>query len=138
MTIEDLPDFPLEGNSLIGRYPFLFQGSDTPVIFSISAAPMPSDCGRLCSCVYFLWTGNLTSVLYLFIFLIFIKPFVLVFVKLLKFSFFRNTVAYCSFCLLSQMLYFDCQHFYYVKVFILSTMVDSEDLIFRMQWCLDI
>uniref|UniRef100_A0A4X1TJM4 CAP-Gly domain containing linker protein family member 4 n=1 Tax=Sus scrofa TaxID=9823 RepID=A0A4X1TJM4_PIG len=44
MTIEDLPDFPLEGNSLIGRYPFLFQGSDTPVIFSISAAPMPSDC----------------------------------------------------------------------------------------------
>ncbi|XP_032509180.1 CAP-Gly domain-containing linker protein 4 isoform X3 [Phocoena sinus] len=44
MTIEDLPDFPLEGSSLIGRYPFLFQGSDTPVIFSISAAPMPSDC----------------------------------------------------------------------------------------------
>nr|KAF6446302.1 CAP-Gly domain containing linker protein family member 4 [Rousettus aegyptiacus] len=44
MTIEDLPDFPLEGNSLIGRYPFLFPGSDSPVIFSISAAPMPSDC----------------------------------------------------------------------------------------------
>ncbi|CAO2604204.1 CAP-Gly domain-containing linker protein 4 [Lemmus lemmus] len=44
MTIEDLPDFPLEGSSLIGRYPFLFAGSDTPVIFSISAAPMPSDC----------------------------------------------------------------------------------------------
>uniref|UniRef100_A0A8B9WNY8 CAP-Gly domain containing linker protein family member 4 n=1 Tax=Bos mutus grunniens TaxID=30521 RepID=A0A8B9WNY8_BOSMU len=44
MTIEDLPDFPLEGSSLIGKYPFLFQGSDTPVIFSISAAPMPSDC----------------------------------------------------------------------------------------------
>lgn len=44
MTIEDLPDFPLEGSSLIGRYPFLFSGSDTPVIFSISAAPMPSDC----------------------------------------------------------------------------------------------
>ncbi|XP_054424318.1 CAP-Gly domain-containing linker protein 4 isoform X3 [Pteronotus mesoamericanus] len=44
MTIEDLPDFPLEENSLIGRYPFLFSGSDTPVIFSISAAPMPSDC----------------------------------------------------------------------------------------------
>ncbi|KAM5254135.1 CAP-Gly domain-containing linker protein 4 isoform 1-T6 [Hipposideros larvatus] len=42
MTIEDLPDFPLEGNSLIGRYSFLF--SDTPVTFSISAAPMPSDC----------------------------------------------------------------------------------------------
>lgn len=44
MTIEDLPDTPLEGSSLIGRYPFLFTGSDTPVIFSISAAPMPSDC----------------------------------------------------------------------------------------------
>lgn len=44
MTIEDLPDIPLEGNSLIGRYPFLFTGSDTSVIFSISAAPMPSDC----------------------------------------------------------------------------------------------
>ncbi|XP_054976960.1 CAP-Gly domain-containing linker protein 4 [Sorex araneus] len=44
MTIEDLPDFPLEGQSLIGRYPFLFPGSETPVIFSISAAPMPSDC----------------------------------------------------------------------------------------------
>uniref|UniRef100_A0A8C6A3U2 CAP-Gly domain containing linker protein family member 4 n=1 Tax=Marmota marmota marmota TaxID=9994 RepID=A0A8C6A3U2_MARMA len=44
MTIEDLPDFPLEGNPLIGRYPFLFSGSYTPVIFSISAAPMPSDC----------------------------------------------------------------------------------------------
>nr|BAC35936.1 unnamed protein product [Mus musculus] len=43
MTIEDLPDIPLEGSSLIGRYPFLFTGSDTYVIFSISAAPMPSD-----------------------------------------------------------------------------------------------
>lgn len=44
MTIEDLPDFPLEGNPLIGRYPFLFPGAEAPVIFSISAAPMPSDC----------------------------------------------------------------------------------------------
>ncbi|XP_026334022.1 CAP-Gly domain-containing linker protein 4 isoform X3 [Ursus americanus] len=44
MTIEDLPDFPVEGNSLIGRYPFLFPSSETPVVFSISAAPMPSDC----------------------------------------------------------------------------------------------
>ncbi|XP_006880629.1 PREDICTED: CAP-Gly domain-containing linker protein 4 [Elephantulus edwardii] len=44
MTIEDLPDLSLEGNSLIGRYPFLFSGSETPVTFSISAAPMPSDC----------------------------------------------------------------------------------------------
>ncbi|KAM5292239.1 CAP-Gly domain-containing linker protein 4 isoform 2-T2 [Ctenodactylus gundi] len=44
MTIEDLLDFPLEGSSLIRRYPFFFPGSETPVIFSISAAPMPSDC----------------------------------------------------------------------------------------------
>ncbi|XP_060042797.1 CAP-Gly domain-containing linker protein 4 isoform X2 [Erinaceus europaeus] len=44
MTIEDLPDFPLEEHSLIGRYPFLFSSSDPPVIFSVSAAPMPSDC----------------------------------------------------------------------------------------------
>ncbi|XP_022347244.1 CAP-Gly domain-containing linker protein 4 [Enhydra lutris kenyoni] len=44
MTIEDLADFPVEGKSLIGRYPFLFPGSETPVVFSISAAPMPSDC----------------------------------------------------------------------------------------------
>ncbi|XP_004686094.1 PREDICTED: CAP-Gly domain-containing linker protein 4 [Condylura cristata] len=44
MTIEDLPDTPLEGYPLIGRYPFLFPGSETPVVFSISAAPMPSDC----------------------------------------------------------------------------------------------
>lgn len=29
---------------MIGRYPFLLSTSDTPVIFSISAAPMPSDC----------------------------------------------------------------------------------------------
>ncbi|XP_008054187.1 CAP-Gly domain-containing linker protein 4 [Carlito syrichta] len=44
MTIEELPEFPLEGNRLFGRYPFLFSGSDTPVTFSISAAPMPLDC----------------------------------------------------------------------------------------------
>ncbi|XP_056669198.1 CAP-Gly domain-containing linker protein 4 isoform X2 [Monodelphis domestica] len=44
MTIEDLPDLSSEGSSLIGRYPFLFSSSDTPVIFSVSAAPMPSDC----------------------------------------------------------------------------------------------
>uniref|UniRef100_I3M140 CAP-Gly domain containing linker protein family member 4 n=1 Tax=Ictidomys tridecemlineatus TaxID=43179 RepID=I3M140_ICTTR len=50
MTIEDLPDFPLEGNPLIGRYPFLFSGSYTPVIFSISAAPMPSDCDVDATC----------------------------------------------------------------------------------------
>lgn len=44
MTIEDLADFPLEENSVIGRYPFLFSSSDPPVTFSVSAAPMPSDC----------------------------------------------------------------------------------------------
>ncbi|XP_053523076.1 CAP-Gly domain-containing linker protein 4 [Artibeus jamaicensis] len=44
MTIEDLPGFPLEENSLLGRYPFLFPGSDASVVFSVSAAPMPSDC----------------------------------------------------------------------------------------------
>ncbi|XP_023566873.1 CAP-Gly domain-containing linker protein 4 [Octodon degus] len=54
MTIEDLPDFPIEGNPLLGRYPFLFPGSETPVIFSISAAPMPSDCEPGIELVYFL------------------------------------------------------------------------------------
>ncbi|KAF6102772.1 CAP-Gly domain containing linker protein family member 4 [Phyllostomus discolor] len=44
MTIEDLPDFPLEETSVIGRYPFLFPGSDASVVFSVSAAPMPLDC----------------------------------------------------------------------------------------------
>ncbi|XP_007665259.1 CAP-Gly domain-containing linker protein 4 isoform X4 [Ornithorhynchus anatinus] len=44
MTIEDLPDPSSEGDSLIGRYQFLLQGSNTSVTFSVSAAPMPSDC----------------------------------------------------------------------------------------------
>lgn len=44
MTIEDRPDDPLGGSPLTGRYPLLLQGSDIPVVFSISAAPMPSDC----------------------------------------------------------------------------------------------
>nr|XP_045005378.1 CAP-Gly domain-containing linker protein 4 [Jaculus jaculus]XP_045005379.1 CAP-Gly domain-containing linker protein 4 [Jaculus jaculus] len=44
MTIEDRPDDPLGGGPLTGRYPFLVPGSDTPVTFSICAAPMPSDC----------------------------------------------------------------------------------------------
>ncbi|KAM5316709.1 CAP-Gly domain-containing linker protein 4 isoform 2-T7 [Glossophaga mutica] len=44
MTIEDLPEFPLEDGSLLGRYPLLFPGSDASVVFSVSAAPMPSDC----------------------------------------------------------------------------------------------
>lgn len=66
MTIEDLPDFPLEGNPLFGRYPFIFSASDTPVIFSISAAPMPSDCGMWSSCAYFLRTGNFSVMPFLY------------------------------------------------------------------------
>jgi hypothetical protein len=88
MTIEDLPDLPLEGNHLVGRYPFLFQGSETPVIFSISAAPMPSDCGMLSSCVCGLWSGDLTLSCTLFVFITFSETicygFFFFFTKLLK------------------------------------------------------
>lgn len=65
MTIEDLPDFPLEESSVIGRYPFLFPGSDASVVFSVSAAPMPSDCGTWGGRPSFLWavTGPLPCVL---------------------------------------------------------------------------
>lgn len=45
MTIEDLPEPSLEGDSLNRRNPFLFPGSETSVTFSVAAAPMPSDCG---------------------------------------------------------------------------------------------
>uniref|UniRef100_A0A8D0GPQ8 CAP-Gly domain containing linker protein family member 4 n=1 Tax=Sphenodon punctatus TaxID=8508 RepID=A0A8D0GPQ8_SPHPU len=44
MTIEDLPDPSIEGDSLLGRYQFLIPGSETSVTFSVAAAPMPSDC----------------------------------------------------------------------------------------------
>ncbi|NWV69053.1 CLIP4 protein, partial [Malurus elegans] len=44
MTIEDLPDPSLEGDSLIERERFLFPNSETSVTFSVAAAPMPSDC----------------------------------------------------------------------------------------------
>ncbi|NXS52906.1 CLIP4 protein, partial [Brachypteracias leptosomus] len=44
MTIEDLPDPSLEGDSLIERERFLFANSETSVTFSVAAAPMPSDC----------------------------------------------------------------------------------------------
>ncbi|NXL30514.1 CLIP4 protein, partial [Glaucidium brasilianum] len=44
MTIEDLPEPSLEGDSVIERERFLFPNSDTPVTFSVAAAPMPSDC----------------------------------------------------------------------------------------------
>ncbi|XP_051468931.1 CAP-Gly domain-containing linker protein 4 isoform X3 [Apus apus] len=44
MTIEDLPEPSLEGDSLIERDRFLFSSSETSVSFSVAAAPMPSDC----------------------------------------------------------------------------------------------
>ncbi|RMC12297.1 hypothetical protein DUI87_09810 [Hirundo rustica rustica] len=44
MTIEDLPEPSFEGDSLIERERFLFPNSETSVTFSVSAAPMPSDC----------------------------------------------------------------------------------------------
>ncbi|NXW27169.1 CLIP4 protein, partial [Phaetusa simplex] len=44
MTIEDLPEPSLEGDSLIERGRFLFPNSETSVTFSVAAAPMPSDC----------------------------------------------------------------------------------------------
>ncbi|KFU87409.1 CAP-Gly domain-containing linker protein 4 [Chaetura pelagica] len=44
MTIEDLPEPSLEGDSLIERDRFLFSSSETSVTFSVAAAPMPSDC----------------------------------------------------------------------------------------------
>ncbi|NXG73346.1 CLIP4 protein, partial [Baryphthengus martii] len=44
MTIEDLPEPSLEGDSLIERERFLFSNSETSVTFSVAAAPMPSDC----------------------------------------------------------------------------------------------
>ncbi|NWI60084.1 CLIP4 protein, partial [Calyptomena viridis] len=44
MTIEDLPEPSLEGDSLIERERFLFPNSETSITFSVAAAPMPSDC----------------------------------------------------------------------------------------------
>uniref|UniRef100_A0A8C0IHG2 CAP-Gly domain containing linker protein family member 4 n=1 Tax=Bubo bubo TaxID=30461 RepID=A0A8C0IHG2_BUBBB len=44
MTIEDLPEPSLEGDSLIERERFLFPNCETSVTFSVAAAPMPSDC----------------------------------------------------------------------------------------------
>lgn len=46
MTIEDLPEPSLEGDSLLERGRFLFPSSETSVTFSVAAAPMPSDCGK--------------------------------------------------------------------------------------------
>ncbi|XP_040406658.1 CAP-Gly domain-containing linker protein 4 isoform X2 [Cygnus olor] len=43
MTVEDLPERSLEGDSLTERR-FLFPNSETSVTFSVAAAPMPSDC----------------------------------------------------------------------------------------------
>ncbi|NXA37800.1 CLIP4 protein, partial [Eudromia elegans] len=44
MTIEDLPEPSLEGDSLTERDPYLFPSSESSVTFSVAAAPMPSDC----------------------------------------------------------------------------------------------
>ncbi|XP_060610111.2 CAP-Gly domain-containing linker protein 4 isoform X2 [Anolis sagrei] len=44
MTIEDLPDPPIEGELLTTRYQYFIPGSEDPVTYSVSAAPMPSEC----------------------------------------------------------------------------------------------
>ncbi|XP_048367602.1 CAP-Gly domain-containing linker protein 4 isoform X1 [Sphaerodactylus townsendi] len=44
MTIEDLPDLSTERNSLTRRFQYFILGSDRSVTYSISAAPMPSEC----------------------------------------------------------------------------------------------
>ncbi|KAJ6666837.1 hypothetical protein lerEdw1_018839 [Lerista edwardsae] len=44
MTIEDLPDPSTEGDSLTRQYQYFIQGSEGSVTYSVSAAPMPSEC----------------------------------------------------------------------------------------------
>ncbi|XP_053162636.1 CAP-Gly domain-containing linker protein 4 isoform X2 [Hemicordylus capensis] len=44
MTIENLPDPPTEGDSLTRRYQYFIPGSEDTVTYSVSAAPMPSEC----------------------------------------------------------------------------------------------
>ncbi|XP_034967382.1 CAP-Gly domain-containing linker protein 4 [Zootoca vivipara] len=44
MTIEDLPDPSIEGDPLTKRYQYLIPGSEDSIIYSVSAAPMPSEC----------------------------------------------------------------------------------------------
>ncbi|XP_020648782.3 CAP-Gly domain-containing linker protein 4 [Pogona vitticeps] len=44
MTIEDLPDPSVEGDSLTRIYQYFIPGSEDPVTYSVSAAPMPSEC----------------------------------------------------------------------------------------------
>uniref|UniRef100_A0A8D0BAR7 CAP-Gly domain containing linker protein family member 4 n=1 Tax=Salvator merianae TaxID=96440 RepID=A0A8D0BAR7_SALMN len=44
MTIEDLPDPSTEGDPLTGRYQFFIPDSEDSVTYSVSAAPMPSEC----------------------------------------------------------------------------------------------
>ncbi|XP_077197434.1 CAP-Gly domain-containing linker protein 4 isoform X2 [Paroedura picta] len=44
MTIEDLPDLSIEGNSSTRRYQYFLPGSESSVTYSVSAAPMPSEC----------------------------------------------------------------------------------------------
>ncbi|XP_066474764.1 CAP-Gly domain-containing linker protein 4 isoform X2 [Tiliqua scincoides] len=44
MTIEDLPDPSTEGDSLTRQYQYFIPGSEGSVTYSVSAAPMPSEC----------------------------------------------------------------------------------------------
>ncbi|XP_033000512.1 CAP-Gly domain-containing linker protein 4 [Lacerta agilis] len=44
MTIEDLPDPSIEGDPLTKRYQYLIPGSEDSITYSVSAAPMPSEC----------------------------------------------------------------------------------------------
>uniref|UniRef100_A0A8D2LVK8 CAP-Gly domain containing linker protein family member 4 n=1 Tax=Varanus komodoensis TaxID=61221 RepID=A0A8D2LVK8_VARKO len=44
MTIEDLPDPSTEGDSLTRRYQYFIPGAEDSVTYSVSAAPMPSEC----------------------------------------------------------------------------------------------
>lgn len=46
MTIEDLPDPSIEGDPLTKRYQYLIPGSEDSITYSVSAAPMPSECGK--------------------------------------------------------------------------------------------
>lgn len=47
MTIEDLPDPSEEGISLSRRHQFFISGSEDSITHSVSAAPMPSEYGKI-------------------------------------------------------------------------------------------
>lgn len=58
MTIEDLPDPSVEGDSLTRIYQYFIPGCEDSVTYSVSAAPMPSECGKD---IYFkgkIWGGE--------------------------------------------------------------------------------